>query len=91
MSAPSTTTERPAEERAVFAPTLPSLAGQLCDACGDGSAVPASYQANKGDKNLFFCAHPIRKSAEKLSTQGFTFWPEDISFDAGTKKVEPIK
>lgn len=86
MSAPTTTTQRPEDsEREVFAPTLPALAGQVCDACGD-NAVAASYQATKGDSNLFFCAHHIRKSAEKLTLQGFTFWPEDISFEAGAKK-----
>ena len=86
MPATTKTAQRPEDsEKVVFTPTLPTLKGQVCDACGN-NAVSASYEASKGTKSLFFCAHHIRDYAEKLNLQGFTFSPEDISFEAGIKK-----
>lgn len=73
------------EEKEVFVKTLPTIAGETCDACGH-NAVGASYQASRGEKDLFFCAHHIRRFASKLQSDGFTIAPEDTSFTAALDK-----
>jgi hypothetical protein len=73
-----------AEEKEHFTPTVPEIKGELCDACG--GAVSARYQAtSKANQSIFFCAHHIRSFAPKLTKDGFSIFPEDISYEAGVK------
>jgi len=83
----STVTTKPAngEEKEVFTPTVPEISGEVCDACGS-SAVAARYQATKGDNSLFFCAHHVRAFESKLKGDGFSIFPEDVSYDAAVAK-----
>jgi len=64
----------------VFARTVPEIVGERCDSCG--GTVTARYQASKGNLNLFFCGHHIRKQADSLRDKGFNITPEDTSFTA---------
>lgn len=66
----------------VFTRTPTQIRGETCEACGSG-AVPARYAATKEDKDLYFCAHHIRKFNTNLVNQGFVVFPEDISYTAG--------
>lgn len=69
----------------VFAPTVPEIAGEACDSCGE-NAVAARYNASKNGKSLYFCGHHIRSFATGLRNSGFTITPEDISYEAGFAK-----
>lgn len=73
------------EEKEVFVRTTPEIAGEVCDACG-GQSVAARYEATLGEQKLFFCAHHIRRFADKLQSTGFAINPEDISYTAGVSK-----
>lgn len=85
MAFPSATKPaRNEEEKEVFVRTPPEIAGEVCDACG-GQSVVARYQATQDDTSLFFCAHHIRRFAEKLKATGFSISPEDISYTAGVQ------
>lgn len=64
----------------VFARTPKVIAGETCEKCG--ASTPARYVAEKGDLNLFFCAHHIRQYHTPLKAQGFNVTPEDISYNA---------
>lgn len=68
----------------VFVRTPEQIAGETCDK--DGIYIPARYSASKGDQVLFFCAHHVRKYSDNLTKQGFTIFPEDISYNAGLAK-----
>jgi hypothetical protein len=72
------------EEKEVFTRTLPQVDKETCDSCGKG--VVATYRVNKGESDMFFCAHHIRKFAGNLREQGFTITPPDISFTAGVER-----
>lgn len=85
MAFPTATKPNSNEEKEVFVRTPPEIAGEVCDACG-GQAVAARYQAKQGEQSLFFCAHHIRRFADKLKTTGFEITPEDTSYTAGVDK-----
>jgi hypothetical protein len=80
------TTEKPVNEAdiEVFTRTPGQIAGETCAKCGP--AVAARYSATKDESDLYFCAHHIREYNDKLKIQGFTIFPEDISFTAGVVK-----
>lgn len=65
----------------VYTRTVKYLNNETCDKCG--STVRASYEAKKEDIVLHFCGHHIRDYAETLKAQGFSVFPEDISYEAG--------
>jgi hypothetical protein len=77
----STTANKPLTENdmpEVFARTPEAVPHETCDECGQ--SVAARYEANKNGMSLFFCAHHIRKFADKLKVQGFAITPENIDF-----------